>query len=230
MHFILIGGPANSVFVELHYKLLVSEGEELLSFDQLDWFWDNTYAVTVERNKFKIFDSEANILFLCAHALLQHGAAETKLMRIFDLHLLITKTDPDWQIIVDRALHLKWSYAVERAFNLVIDFFETPVPHWVLDQLQTRRSPKEDTFQVTRFQGKGHRLERRMLELSNLSFPARLRVIFKRLFPSKTFMQKRYAITSGRPVLPYYFYRWFDGGRQLFWSIRSRVAKLIYGN
>ena len=229
-HYKLFGGPANSVFLELHYKLLVSAGVELLTLQQLDWFWENTSKITVGQNSIQIFNHEANFIYLCAHALLQHGAVDMPLLRIFDLHMLILKTKVNWQIVVDRAIHLKWSYAVEYALNLTITFFGTPVPTWVLDELSTRRSPEENSFKLTRFQGKGHRWERRMMELSNLSYSARLQVIFKKLFPPKKFMQKRYAITPGHLVLPYYFYRWFDASRQIFWSIRTRIANHIQRN
>jgi hypothetical protein len=227
-HYSLVGGPANAIILELHYKLLVTAGVELLSLEQLDWFWENTSRIFVGPNSFKIFNPEASLLYLCAHALLQHGAVGTSLMRIFDIHLSVIKEDLDWQLIVDKAIQFMWSYAVERGLNIAVDFFETPVPSWALDELNTRRSPGENTFQVTRFQGKGHRWERRMMELSNLSFAARLRVILKKLFPPKDFMLKRYAITPGRPVLPYYFYRWFDAARILFCSIRTRVANYIH--
>ena len=226
-HYVLSRHVANKICIELHYRLLGSDGIELLPWEQLDWFWENMYIWNGKGTKITLLKPEAHLLYLCAHALIQHGEANTSLFRYFDLHLLITKTALDWQIVVDKALELKWSYAIERALTLAIQFFKTPVPEWVQEQLRTRRATDENTFHVTRLQSKGNRMEQELSFLARLPFAARLRVIFKLLFPPKNFMQKRYSIPPGQPVLPYYFYRWFDVGREVVWSVRNRFSRIL---
>ncbi len=226
-HYVFYATVANSVCLELHHRLLGTFGLELLPREQLDWFWENSYIWTNDSTTITIFKPEPELLYLCAHTLLQHGEANTSLFCYFDLHLLITKTALDWQMVVDKALELKWSYAVERTLTLAIQFFKTQVPEWVLDQLRTRRSIDEDSFRVTRLQGKGNRWESEMMFLSKLPFAARLRIITTMLFPKKKFIQDRYSIPPGQPVLPYYFYRWFDAGLEVVWSTRNRFTRFI---
>ena len=226
-HYVLFGSVVNSVCLELHYRLLGTDGLELLPGEQLDWFWGNSSIRIIDGDEFTILNPEAQLLYLCAHALIQHGEANTPLFRYFDLHLLVTKTALDWQIVVDKALELKWSYAVGRALKLAVKYFDTPVPDWVSDQLRTLRSIEENTFRVVRLQGKGNRWESEMMFLSKLSFADRLRVIFILLFPPKNFIQERYSISPGHPILPYYFYRWFDVGREVVWSARNRFVRIF---
>jgi hypothetical protein len=229
-HYELYGGATNSVCLEIHFRLLGSIGLELLPWEQLNWFWENTSTSSVKGDVFTLLNPEAHLLYICAHALLQHGEAIMPLIAYFDTHLLITENELDWQIIVDKAIDLKWSYAVERVLRLAIKYFNTPVPAWVLDQLRTRRSTEEDTFRAVKFQKKGNRLERRLMLLSKLSFQDRLRIISKLLFPPKKHMQQQYSITPGNPVLPYYFYRWFDAGCDVVWSLRNRLWRFFQRN
>ena len=91
--------------------------------------------------------------------------------------MLITKTELDWQIGVDKALELKWSYVVERAIALAIHYFNTPVTDLLITEIQLRRSNTEDILRVTRFQDKGVRAENALLYLNQPPFLERFRTI-----------------------------------------------------
>jgi len=164
-HYFLTGCVANSVQLDLHYRLLGVDGLDLLPWEQLNWFWEESYIWTNGNDEFKMLQPEPQLLYLCAHAILQHGEVNMPLVRCYDLHQLITKRTPDWQIIINKAVELKWSYAVEQALKIAIQFFNTPVPARVLEHLRTRRSINEDTFRVTRIQSRGSQWERTLMLL-----------------------------------------------------------------
>jgi hypothetical protein len=60
--------------------------------------------------------------------------------------------------------------------------------------------------------------------LSALSLADRLRIIGRVLFPSSTYMRARYEVVPEQSVLPYYFSRWLDQAREVFYAMRQRWA------
>ena len=60
---------------------------------------------------------EANLLYLCAHTALQHGLSQFVLTRYLDLHLLITQSKMDWDLVIEKAAALEWAYAVEKVLS-----------------------------------------------------------------------------------------------------------------
>jgi len=142
-HYSLRGGANDVVAVELHFHLLDRiRAKPLLPREQMRWFWAQSRFVTDDNLPFLVLRPEAHLLYLCAHAILQHGEADLRLLRYFDLHQLIThgEVEPslDWHLVVDRAVDLGWTYAVARALSLTADLFNTSVPSWVFRQLRER--------------------------------------------------------------------------------------------
>ena len=125
-----------------------------MPLEDLDWFWKQTQSLVQDKTNFLILRPEANMLYLIAHAILGHGEVDFYLLRYFDLHLLITKTDLDWQLVVDQAVALRRPYAVERALNLTVRYFSSPVPESVFSHLQNRRPDNENIYRVIMLQDK----------------------------------------------------------------------------
>jgi hypothetical protein len=226
-HHALVRREAWPVRLEMHFHLLGNEGTQTLPERQLAWFWQQTETWTQEGTPFTIFKPEAHLLYLCVHAVLQHGEASFRLLRYFDLHLLVTKSELDWQLIVNRAVELRWSYAVERALTLACQYFATPFPAWVLAELKNRRLSDEDTSRVAHLQGEGFRWESTWLQLAPYPPGERLRRLFILLLPPREYMRKRYAIPSSHSVIPYYFYRWWDAGREVARALRQRLRRRL---
>jgi hypothetical protein len=226
-HYYLKGGMGNAICLELHYRLLGLERAALLTGEQLTWFWNQTQELSQDSTRFTFLKPEAHLLYLCAHAILRHGEGELYLLRYFDLHLLVTQANPDWRLVVERALELKWSYALERALSLAVQFFDTPLPEYVFSQLRERRSGDEDISRATRLQSDNFRQEKRKLLLAQMPFAVRVGVLYRRIFPPKNYMRHFYAIRPGRPVFPYYAYHWFEAGRKVIRSMRRAFTRTI---
>ena len=224
-HYHLRGGVSNAVILELHSRLLGSD-DRLLSLAQLDWFWAHTETIRAgEGWAFDTLTPEAHLLYGCAHAILQHGEAQLYLLRFFDLHQIITRAALDWPLIVDQAVALGWTLAVERALRRCMAFFATPVPAEVLEALVARRPAHEHSARVIRLQGPGHRWERLRDKLGQLSPRERAQYVFSVLLPSPSYMRQRYPIRPGWPTWPYYFYRWWDQGRDVAWATWKRLTR-----
>jgi hypothetical protein len=223
-HYHLKGGIANNVILEIHFRLL-AHNDELLSLEGLQWFWGQKQNLRLGGgSEFDGLRPEAHLLYLCAHAMLQHGEANLHLLRLFDLHQIITQRDLNWALVVEQAVIFGWTYAVERALRLSMAFFATPVPDEVLAQLVKERPVDEDISRVKRYAGAGNRWERVCAKLGDLSLREKAAYIFLIICPAPAYMRQRYHIKTGWPTWPYYFYRWFDQGRDAAWSIWKHLT------
>ena len=221
-HYHLKGGVGNNVVLELHFRLL-TYNDELLSLEQLQWFWGHRHTVCSGSDL--VFDTltpEAHLLYLCAHAMLQHGEGHPYLLRFFDMHQIVTQTPLDWSIIVDQAVVLGWTRAVERALQLCAEYFGTSVPEVVCADLVSRRPAHEDVSRVARLTGAGNRWERVRENMDDLSRRDRLVYILRIVFPNPAYIRQRYSVRPGWPTWPYYAYRWFDQGRDVVCSAWKR--------
>lgn len=222
-HYFLIGGVSDSVILELHFQLL-STDNKLLPLDKLAWFATQT---TLVRNstRFIIPQPEAHLLYLSAHAILQHGEANTSLRQYFDIHQIIVNMPVDWDKLVEQAAMLGWTYAVERTLALSIQYFSTPVPDTVFSQLREQRTTDADATRALRLQGRGARFESMWMRLRELSFADRAKLIIRLMVPPRPYMRLRYGLRSDRQVWLYYPYRWFEVGQETAWAMWKRITR-----
>ena len=221
-HYHLLGGPGGSTNVELHYRLLVDD--RLLQLREMNWFWQESELSGSSQHAFRLLKPEAHFIYLSAHAILQHGEADFRLQRYYDLHLLALR-ELDWNLIIQRAQALGWIYALERALTLTRAYFDTPIPAQVFTEIQAHRQPEETAVRARRLQGPGYRWEGTLLGMENASLWKRLRSLFWLAFPPPDYMRGRYSIPAGRALLPYYFSRWADASREIINSWLRRRPK-----
>ena len=212
-HIVLVGGAGGQIVLELHWRLL---NMLILSTNQLDWFWDQIYDVEINNRVMTMLLPEAHLLYLCAHALLLHGAAEIRLISYFDIHLLIDKHEINWSIIIDQAKELKWSYTTESALRTTQIYFGTCIPEYVLEGLHKSRPSDELIWHVKGLAKKGNRFHKVWRMLQGESIWAQIRLILAILFPSRSYMRKRYDIPPGVPVWPSYIHRWVNQSNELW--------------
>lgn len=214
-HYILTSQTDNPVIVELHYRLL--RPRMLLSREQAAWFWTQTRPAPGDEPALTVFQAEARLLYLAAHAMLHHGEEAIGLNSLFDLHQLITGGALDWDTVIERAVAFRWTYGVEQALQRIVAFFGTPVPGAVLDQLQARRPVDENVLHAILLQGEGARWERMSRAMEGLSPWEKLGVVFNMVFPARGFLRARYGVPPERGVRRYYL-RWWREQAQHAWG------------
>jgi hypothetical protein len=220
-HYHLVGGALEHTHLELHYRLLGDE--RLFELQEMEWFWQESGTTGQGKSSFSMLKPEAHLLYLCAHAILQHGEADFRLQRYYDIHLLALQPGFDWNLIIERAVVLGWTYALDRALSLSQDYFATPLPPNILVELSQRRQDEEKTVsRAKRLQGPGRRWEGTLLDLEGISFWGRLRSLFWLAFPPASYMRSRYSLPTDKMLLPYYFLRWFYAGMEIIQSISRR--------
>ncbi len=148
--------PGSGITLELHYRF----PDSLLSIKHLDWFWGQTQMVEADKFAFIGLKPEAHLLYLSAHAILQHGEAGSNMRQYFDIHRLIHTYPLDWNLVIGQASLLGWSSAVERALTLAHRFFDTQVPKSVCSALRENQFEGENAFRAFQLQAKGKAWEK----------------------------------------------------------------------
>ncbi len=225
-HYHLAAQALRPLRLEIHFRLL-GVIDRILTVEELAWFWHYSIETSRAGVRFPILAPEAHLLYLCAHAMLQHGEADFKLLRFYDLHCLATQTpDLDWALVVRGAAHLRWTYAAERALSLAQEYFATPLPQGLLAELAAARPPHEVTAHVTRRQLPRSTSETVLHDLAMMGWRDRVRTLFGIVLPPAEYMRRRYALRAGRQLPGAYLRRWGhmaqDAARVLQRNLRRR--------
>ncbi|HEY8478156.1 MAG TPA: nucleotidyltransferase family protein, partial [Chloroflexota bacterium] len=221
----LRGGLGDAVAVELHFHLLDRvRKRSLLPPAQLEWFWEQTDTWRRDGMVFRGLRPEAHLLYLSAHAILQHGEADLHLVRFFDVHRLVGQSRLDWQLLVERAVALRWTYALERTLWLAARLFATPVPGWVCPALRDRRPHDEEVYCVVERNLGTNRWEDLRAHLGAMGLGERARLLRFLAFPSRAHLRQRYARAESAPTWPLYLRLWWDQGREVVRWLQRRAA------
>ena len=218
-HTVLKGGAGGDIVVELHWRLLT---EMQLASDQGAWFWKQRQQVQIQGHTLTTLQPEAHLLYLCAHALLQHGEAQSLLMHYLDLHLIISHSPINWTRLIEQAVVFRWTYAVERALTTLTNLFGTQVPPNMLEALRQKRPAAEVTSQVEVLAGAGSHFEKVMRLMAGESLRSKSRLAAAILFPERSYIRARYSVPPGQALWPWYLRRWAHQGLEAWRAIRSR--------
>ncbi len=229
-HFVLEGGMGRAVALELHYWLL-SAPHTWMTEPKMTWFHHQTREIDIEAGRFLTLKPEAHLLYLMAHAQLQHGEPEITHLHTMDVYLSITREAIDWDLLVTQAVAFGWTYAAERTLRRVKQSFDTPeldsaLPDAVFQALHDRRPADEDLTLITRLNHKGARWENARRSMTNLSLSDSLRMILQTAVPPPAYMRIRYNIAAHRSLVPCYIHRWADQAKEFrHWIEQRRDAK-----
>jgi hypothetical protein len=199
--------------LELHHSLVAEK-----SFTYavpVDWFWSQTEpmeAFSSERRieNLRMLTPTAQVLYACAHAMLQHGARNTSLRWYYDLDRLIRiyAGRMDWDLLLSQARIFEWSSAASAALAQTTALFGTPIPQKVLDDLP--RHFDRNTKRVAMMQDRPatHTLEEYQ-KLKSLNGYGRFKLILALIVPGPAYMRWRYGLRSVWALPVYYLFRWW---------------------
>ena len=236
-HHVHLQGSQNiHLAVELHWTL-VSDKHDWRS-PSLPWFWQQTEPIPNTQSPISNLQPPtsilqltpaANLLYLCAHLMLQHGEARSVLRWFYDIHLLVTQEGQriDWDELILRAQEFHWAPALHSALSGTAARFATPLPAGLLESLMDGADPRDQAL-VQRKARPQIRGERVSDVLASLSWRARLRLLLANVIPSPAYVRWRY---KPRPAWLWplcYPYRWLDilreGLTTLWRMVSSRIA------
>ena len=194
---------------ELHFRLV--GGRSDWRAPEPEWFRERTEPIEIPigaggRQALRL-DATAHLLYACAHALLQHGAAQAPLIWIYDLHEVVTRWRDriDWRELIQSAKAFQWSGALSGGLALARELFGTELPSVVDEELVA--SAAERRHEGRKADPTLSRAELVWREMGCVAPRDRFRWAVAILFPSPTYMKWRYPRAKWIwPVL--YVYRW----------------------
>lgn len=203
------------VLLELHWSLVGSEAFRYAV--SMDWFWQNLIPSQAAQGEINLetknycfsLNPNANLLYLSAHQMLQHGGELTSLYWLLDIHRLITCRDKqiDWQALVEQAGIHAWSGAVQAALEAVKDCFDTNLPDGILSRLQAQTGPNDVLVEMKSTQASTHILGE-WKKISSLSWRGRILLVLALTFPAPAYMRWRYDPHPPWIWPIYYVFRW----------------------
>lgn len=214
-----------AIHLELHWSLLEAPSSPVAP--DLAWFWTQTMTIDFGGHPLTILRPEAHLLYLCAHALLQHGEAASNLLRYYDLHRLIVTTPGfDWALLLGKAIDFGWTDIVERGLVLSQKYFGTAIPVGLLAQLDDQRSAARFTAVVERRRRPLTRWTGTISRLGTMNWPARVGLAWGLIFPPLTYIRYRYHLQNNWQALLHYPYRWWDAAGEVFgWSKAAKQRR-----
>ncbi len=201
------------VVLELHWILIATPA--FRHSVSMQWFWENLEPKT----EWKHIESSGNILglnptanmmYLSAHQIIQHGGENASLRWMLDLHRLIVcrNSEINWQQLAFQSNVFGWSSALKTALKSIEEMFGTPLPSGFYSKLDSNLNEISAMVESKSVKSSTHILTE-WKKLHSLHWYGRLKFIIALVFPSTAYMRWRYKAKSDW-ILPFtYLKRWF---------------------
>jgi len=237
-HIYLESTPDQASAVELHWGLVAGQAD--VRTPDMGWFWGQAeeWVEAMEegdkgRNPMTmVFNPTAQLLYMAAHLMLQHGEAQARLLWYYDLHTLVSQcaTKVDWDQLVQAAISFGWGAALYRALAGAQARFHTPFPGQLLQRLAEMVPEAARQVAIGPISARTTADNAWDAILTAKSWRSRLRLAWRLLMPSSTYMRWRYCSKSKYLWVLFYPYRWwviFTDGISTYYRILIRT---VYGN
>ena len=216
--------------VELHWSLIGPASD--WRAPEVAWFWDQTEPWNGVARPARMLTPLANVLYLSAHVMLQHGVAGAKLLWLYDLHLVVSSqaASMPWAEVLERAGAFEWDAPLAEALARAEALFGTPVPENVIETLRKRATSRAAVHVRHKANPGASRAGLVWREFLCLDAVGRWRLARGILFPHPDYMKWRYP--KARALWPFtYLYRLgaalWEGVTALLTSALSFVALYI---
>jgi hypothetical protein len=187
----------------------------------LEWFWSQTTFAETPFGQIRVLRPEATLLHLALHDVLQHDKADLggfdtfdgiKLRRKYDVNLLLSKYDLDWELVIAQAHILGCEMAVRQALIQSKYLFHTAFPDHIISTLRVR--PTANAQPIERRQRLSY-----LRVFSRLPWRARAKYIWGSVFLPPEVMRERYHLAYDVQLEPYYAKR--------LWYLLQQVTRLL---
>ncbi len=207
----LVGGPQDSVLVELHWNLVGGDADR--RSPELDWFCQEIQSSELPNNEpVNIFSPTANLVYLCAHVMLQHGEYRSSLLWFYDLQLLIDKYKDsiEWDRLPEISARFHWADAVYLALVGVQMRFGTDLPGGIIDKIKAHSDPRTRRMVEINAEIEDERLANLLISREAYNLSARMRIGMTHIFPGAAYMRWRYKPKIAWLWFLYYPTRWWN--------------------
>lgn len=204
------------IALELHWSLLDSPHYQ----QKIDmrWFWQTAAPAQFNGKPGLVLGAEALLLHLCSHIMLHHRGKG--LLWLHDVAEVLARFGEslEWETLLNKAQDYDLVLSLQRIIPMVNREWQIGLAQSVLDGLNALQ-PSDRERQVFNWLTSAERpvAQRFWVDLAtSSSWQRRFTYARQNLFPSSSYMRKRYEIRSSL-LLPFYYpYRWLLGIQSLF--------------
>jgi hypothetical protein len=209
-HIALARGGESEATIEIHYGLVAGESDWRAPDPR--WFLERTepWQPKASFHSARQLDPTAHLLYLSAHAMLQHGGASAPLIWFHDIHLLLSRWGGRvrWKEALEQARTIHWAAALAAALERSQALFRTELPKGLLEGLDEATDGGRGTREVqTRRDPVRSRADLVWSELRSVGIGPGFRWALGILFPRPEYMRWRYP-QAGRLWPAFYPVRW----------------------
>lgn len=188
---------------------------------EMDWFWETAVSFRIGGRPARMLGPEAQLLHLCAHAVLHHGSHRGGQDWLWhhDVAVLLNHCAQDlaWHEVLERAQATHLILPLRQVLRQLTAQWGIIVPDPIRQQLEELQPTPAEARVVERLTAGERPVLQRFWHdlLSTPGWGRRLHYALAQLFPSPAYMRQRYGV--GHPLLlPLaYPYRWLVGLRGL---------------
>jgi hypothetical protein len=218
----------NDIALEIHYTLV---GTPAYRFGApVDWFWTQIEPIDLSGQvKGRVgpvsgLNPTAQLLFLAAHAFLQHGGGVARLLWLYDMDKLvrIQGSRIDYDLLFAQAGVYRWTPAVAEARAAIRSIFDTPVPEPEPGYPGGRGDRGIEELVSLKNRGPRTRTELARHGLKSVKPIARLLLFLAMVFPHPDYIKSIYRPGPGWRWLLCYPRRWLDLIRDALGSARLK--------
>lgn len=197
--------------VELHWSLFDSPYYQ--AYLSEDILWAAAEPAVIEGSAVYVLSPEHELLHLSGHLMLHHRGAGLLWWNDVAECLHHYGSGLDWDEALSNAETLNLVKPLQSVMPVVVDVWLAPVPPDVPARVEAM-VPARDEMRVFEMMTVEHRPPGRRLLADLHGIPdwgARLRFLYRNLFPSAAYMDERYGIRHPALRVAYYPYRWLLG-------------------
>jgi hypothetical protein len=191
----------------------------------IDWFWQRTEPIDMDGYHALAFTPISQLIHLAAHTVLNHQS-DSNFLPLYDLALLLNRycTRINWDEVIQSAQTFGLSHILQSTLDHVEEIWNIALPDNVSSRLEQSISIGERVLfmiNVAPLPQVGYLWD----GLNQPGIRKRLKYFWHTLFPSRSYMQKRYELFDARSILIFYTRRLV---REIGRFVRSLVS--IAGN
>ncbi|MEW5720294.1 MAG: nucleotidyltransferase family protein, partial [Chloroflexota bacterium] len=155
----------------------------------------------------RVFSPEAQLLHLAAHLELHHAGAGW--LWVYDIAALIHKFGGamDWEVIVDTAVRFEWGQSLRVALERAQAVFGVAVPESATARWADLRATRSERLARVLAEPTAHQAAFLFDGLNQRDWRARVRYLWRALFPSPEFMRIHGPIRNRRDLAWQYLLR-----------------------
>jgi hypothetical protein len=203
------------ILLELHWHLLDSPYHQERM--DLEWCWTTAASTRFEGAAGLVLGPEALLLHLCSHLAIHHGG--DWLLWLHDVAEVLHRyqSQLDWESLLGQAAASDLILPLQQILPRVADQWQVPLPDAVRERLAAFEPSAAELKAFRGLTAESRPLARRFwAELASMpGWRRRIRYAWRNLFPSVSYMRRRYGMRHTYLLPFYYFYRWYQGVRRI---------------